>query len=107
MFWVLLGISLGYVLQDEVLVSQGLIGNQSWTIEKTGLNTYNYSIDETTNTARTPTSAFNTLRVMFGFGIPSENFPNGLAYFISTLNWLLLVILIITIYKLANPVSSA
>ena len=51
-------------------------------------------------------SFINTLNTMFGFRTPAlSNIPDYIAVIISFINWFLVILLGISIYRIANPIS--
>lgn len=95
LFWFSLGIFIFYYSQDNSL-------SISQNYSELDYNSFNQSYDNTNSLS----SLGNTFKFMFGFRMPSENMPNGIAVIFSALNWFLFIILVIVIYRLASPFSS-
>lgn len=102
-FWFLLGVTLTSLYSDSFLVSGGEINTSYETINPgTDINMSTLQPEGTT----TLVSFVNALKTMFGFRVPAlSNIPNELAVILSFINWFLLIILGISIYRLANPLS--
>jgi len=99
-FWFIEFSTLAFVSQDVVL-EQVYQGSFNATI------TYNQSTsfeNLTTNNPSSTSKGFidSTLR-LFSFRIPNYLLPTALNFFVTFLNWLLVFILEMCIYRIANP----
>jgi len=103
-YYFLLGVGLTLLLQDVLLVSATGEGNTTYSL----LNTtdINMTSDEMIGEGKTLKTFPNTLKIMFAFSTPKiAGLPSTLVAFISFINWFLLIIFGISVYRIINPLS--
>lgn len=103
-YWFLIGMGLNFLLQDPFITSEGIVGNTSFNIP----NTENVNMTQLQNPEQTTLRTFpNTLKIMFGFRTPiPAAIPQTLAGILSFLNWFLIVIFGIAVYRIVNPLAA-
>lgn len=102
-YWFLLGIMLTNVYNDDFFTNIGEINSSYETISSS--TDINMSVDEPTDTT-TLRSFGNALKTMFGFRVPKfSGIPNSIATVLSFINWFLLIILGVSLYRILNPIS--
>jgi hypothetical protein len=100
-FWFLESITLTAISNDEVL-QQNFQEEYNYSLINSSASFINLSSDNPSATKKGFLSI--TLR-MFAFRLPEEIFPLFLDYTIKFINYMLLMLLIISIYRIANPLS--
>lgn len=105
-FWFLLGITLSSIYADELLISD-LETKYNSTYES--LNSTNFNSTNLGDEGSTGKNFIDSIGVrMLTFRIPATGgISSGFVAFINLLNFILLLLAIVCIYKLANPLSSA
>jgi hypothetical protein len=103
LFWIILGTFTFYFSQDNSLNSNQAVGASNYSTVALATS-FNSTSDWNTQTSSL-SSIGNTLKFMFLFQMPTTGMPNGIAVFISVLDWLLVLILFIVVYRLASPFS--
>ncbi len=103
-YWFLLGTSLFYFSQDPVIAQELSTGNQSFDVF---LNTSNMNITTVkSDSYSSPAGLLDVLALMFGFRTPDfALFPKPISLFIGFINFILVIIGAITVYRLALPTS--
>jgi hypothetical protein len=102
-FWFLLGFLLTQAGKDDTLRELSQI-NSSYDASDF-LTSTNMSVDSPTDTT-TLRSFGNALRTMFGFRASQQSgMPQSFASIISFINWFLVIILGISLYRILNPIS--
>ena len=104
-FWIILGTFVYYFSQDSSLNANADIGASNYSA--IGLSNAFNSTGSWDSQTTSLSGLGATLSFMFLFKMPSTGMPGGLAVFISSFNWLLVIILFIVIYRLASPFSGS
>jgi hypothetical protein len=105
LFWLLYGTFIVYVSQDPSLQEVSSVGTTNFS--SSGLTSFiNDTGDWNTNT-NSLSGIGSTLSFMFGFGIGTGGMPDGIAVFLSAINWILLVVTVVLIWRLASPFSGS
>lgn len=104
-YWILLGTILSYAVQDSYLFTPSMTGNQSYNIpfdtDAVNLSTLQAVGDDTT------TRSFpEAMRIMWTFRTPTSGFPEGISDFLSTINWMLVILFGTAVYRILNPLSA-
>lgn len=102
-YWFLIGMGLNYLIQDEFILSAGSEGNSSFIVPDTSnINMTTDELTETTSLRSFPTA----LKVMFSFRTPIPlAIPQVLTVILSFINWFLVILLGISIYRVINPLA--
>lgn len=102
-YWFLVVMGLNFLLQDEFILSAGAEGNTSFSVFNT--TDINMTTDELTE--QTSLRSFpSALKVMFGFRTPiPAAIPATLASILSFINWFLVILLGISVYRIINPLA--
>ena len=106
-WWFSLIIGTNFLLLDTTLINAGIEGNTTLNTPEGARDTLNFSSDISSHES-TGIKTFKTaVQILFGFTVP-DNFelPSILVIIISFINWIALVLTIVTVYKLVNPLSS-
>jgi hypothetical protein len=105
-FWFLLGTGLSFIAQDESLRE---ISDENYSSfnQYANIDEFNSSSQDSGDTS-TGSAIGSSLAIMFGFRVPSSagGMPQGIAIFLSFINWFLFVLAIVCVYKIVNPLSS-
>jgi hypothetical protein len=76
------------------------------SLDKNEISSLNFSNSALTADNGSPHSKIgNALKIMFSFGINAQNFPVGFAVFISIINWLITLVMLVCAYRLLNPLA--
>lgn len=113
-FWFFLGVFLTFVSQDEVLnqnVAQGQDYNinSSLTDVSSGFNSTSLPNNSTIFMIDTQSTGGtkSALSIMFGFSVPTlYGMPTIIIYAIKALNWILVIITVMLLYKIFNPFAA-
>lgn len=95
-FWFFLSLTLSYIGNDFIID-----GNTTYST----INRSAFNISSSQDYEPTRTNFLDMLFRMFTFSISTALIPASLNIFISFLNWILLLLLIICVYRIANPLS--
>lgn len=101
LFWIIFGTFVNYVASDNALQEITSIGNTSFSTEL--INTTQLTGGTVDDSPKSSTGFVNTAKILFGLGIPTTSMPRGVALFISSINWLLVLVMMIVIYRLVIP----
>lgn len=100
-YWFLLGMGLNFLLKDTLLVSAEMGSNYSMI----NISNVNMTTDELTDEVSLK-SFPSALKIMFGFRTPEINgLPSILTFIISFINWFLVIMMGISIYRIINPLA--
>jgi hypothetical protein len=101
MFWILYATLIHSIAKDNALQYYADAGGNT-TFDKISYNTT--ALDESsTSNLKASSSWRTTLEVLFGFGLVDTGLPASVAVFISSINALLALVLLITIWRLIIP----
>lgn len=101
-YWFLLGLTLSFMYQDSFINSPSLDSNYTSVGATSNIN---FTTDEYTNQT-TPITFINVLKTMFLFRVPkSVGMPYLMTFIISFINWILIILLGISIYRIINPLA--
>ena len=102
-YYFLLGIGLNFLLQDPFITSAEGVGNKSFSFDATDVNMTVLNLEDQTTLRSFP----NALQIMFGFRTPLPTaIPQTVTSILSFLNWFLLIIFGIAVYRLVNPIAA-
>lgn len=103
-FWFFLFISTNLAFEDGLLIS-GV--SQELNFSQLNGSDFINTSGEVVSDSIGQSNIKNSLKFMFGLKIPSiVGFPETVRLFIGFINWFLLILVFISIYKIANPLSS-
>ncbi len=105
-YWVIVGIGMSFLVQDKFMITPTDTINESGftTIETGGMNLTSIDSPDTNSISKWKTA----IRFLFGFSLSSNiEAPATINFIISFINWLSIIMIIICIYKIGNPISSA
>lgn len=95
-FWFFLGSILTFIAADSTLSTTALFGNASYEADLTDFNLSDEEVSGTTN----PLTLWDSLSFLFGFKSPTTDFPSGLKLFVNFLNWFLVIMAGVILYRL-------
>lgn len=100
-FWFALGFILTAIVSDTSL--DGIsAGNGNFT--NIDVSSFNSSDSQVGGSSTGGADLLDSLKIMFGFSIPTNSgFPQFLVTLISFINWLLVIIFGVAIYRVLNP----
>lgn len=103
-YWFLVSTGIGFLLEDELIFSQDISGQANFTLNTSGINMTSADVPTEQSISKWKTG----LRFLFGFKMPiSLQIPIFLRSLIAFINWFILILTIICLYKIGNPISSA
>lgn len=107
LFWFLLSFTLGLMADDTLLTPSYVQGNASYsvTVDSSSFNaTDTEALDSVTNIG---TGFGAAVKFLFGAKIAGfSDLPNGIIIFLRFLNYILLMVTIMLIYKILNPFAA-
>ena len=104
-YYFLLGFGINLILQDTLLVAANIEGNT--TLQLVDTSNINMTVFNPIEGETTLRSFPNTLKIMFGFRTPKVvGFPNIIAVILSFINWFLLIIGGVAVYRIINPLAT-
>ena len=100
-WWFIVGATLTSMVNDSFISGESLTGNNSYTVgDATVFNSSGVYNEDASK------KSFLDMSVrMFTFRVPTSLLPTGFNAFLSFLNWFLLILMVVSIYRLANPLS--
>lgn len=102
-YFFLMSIGLNLLLKDSLIVSASPVGNDSFiSINASSINMTTEEIPDEVSLKSFPSA----LKVMFGFRTPiPDAIPATGAAIISFMNWFLMILLGISLYRVINPLA--
>ena len=98
-WWFIVGATLTSMVNDSFITGETLTGNTSYSVGDPTV--FNASGDYSESASK---KSFLDMSVrMFTFRVPSSLLPSGFNALLSFFNWFLLILMIVSIYRLANP----
>ena len=100
-YWFLLSISMGLLIQDQTLISSDISGESNYSaLDTTSLNYSAETIGENTGISQFKTG----ISFLFGFSMPTNVYgvPDSLRNIISFFNWFILILTVAAFLKVAN-----
>ena len=95
-FWLMLFITLSYVLADTSLIEIN-VNTSNFNVTSENIN-----FNELQNQGSL-SRFIDAVKIMFAYHIPTATFPKGIINILSSINWLLVIVFGICIYRVANP----
>lgn len=104
-YWFLIGIGTSLIVQDNLLFSENLEGGSNYSaLETSAINYSSFDSPESNTLSKWKTA----LSFLFGFKLPETlGAPAFLRGVIAFINWFVLLLTVICLYKIGNPLSSA
>ncbi len=104
-YWFLIAVGMGFLVQDEFISSGGIGVNTTYTaLETEGINFSSIDAPTENSISKWKTS----MGFLFGNRLSTQlDMPPILNFIISFINWLSVILIAICIYKIGNPISSA
>lgn len=102
-FWFIEGTVFSLLGSDKVLAS-AYTDQQNFSINENLTSNYFNTSDDLSPEASSGGFLAMSFR-LFTFRLPSSLFPVGLGFIISFINWVAVLMLVICIYRIANPLS--